>query len=89
MLVPYAPCDAEAKSWMARRREEAAHGPGEQALEGREKQDGWDGTGAKTVTTTFRPFDKLDLHDLLSWGFPAHDIEANDGTCFFEGLYRS
>jgi hypothetical protein len=44
--------------------------------------------GTKWVTT-FRPFDELDLHDLLSWGFPAHDIEAHNGACLFEGLHCS
>lgn len=46
--------------------------------------------GAECITrATFRPFDEFDLHDLFGWGFPAHDVEANDGTCLFEGLHRS
>ena len=37
---------------------------------------------------TFRPLDELDLHELLSRRLPAHDVEADNRACLFEGLHR-
>lgn len=67
----------------------AAYGSGEQALEAGRSRVAGRGLALMRVSTTFRPFDEFDFHDLLSWRFPAHHIEANDGTCFFEGLHCS
>lgn len=39
--------------------------------------------------TTFRALDELDLHEFLSGGLPAHDVESDDGAGLFEGLHRS
>ena len=55
-------------------------GPLGQRTAGGEWQPNW--------VATFRPLDELDLHELLSWGLPAHDVEADDRACLFEGLHR-
>lgn len=38
--------------------------------------------------TTFRPLDEFDLHKLLSWRLPPHDVEADNGARLLEGLHR-
>lgn len=47
------------------------------------------GMGVETQrVTTFRPLDEFDLHKLLSWRLPPHDVEADDGARLLEGLHR-
>ena len=45
-------------------------------------------TSSDAEAKTFRPLDELDLHELLSQGLPAHDIEADNRACLFEGLHH-
>ena len=47
------------------------------------------GDGETGRTPTFRALDELDLHELLSGGLPAHDVEADNGACLLEGFHCS